>query len=167
MITYKLAVVPKFAEQRVITAINRIDDEVHLSYSSPMDTLVLLYFAEPSFLCRFRVESINVFVLPRFHFCTSNIFFVNKQFCTCANVSRMTFIVRSYEYWRVNIEFFPGWKKIKQRRISFVLGYLRMIFTKNFNCNISLWFFISKFRSYIGKHFFIKITACMPLSLNS
>jgi len=28
---------------------------------------------------------------------------------------------------RVNIEFFPGWKKIKQQRISFVLGYLRMI----------------------------------------
>jgi hypothetical protein len=28
---------------------------------------------------------------------------------------------------RVNIEFFPGWKKIKQRRISFVLSYLRMI----------------------------------------
>ena len=31
---------------------------------------------------------------------------------------------------RVNIEFFPGWKKIKQRRISFVLGYLRMILRK-------------------------------------
>ena len=31
---------------------------------------------------------------------------------------------------------------------------------KNFNCNISLWFFKSKFRSYIGKHFFfIKIMA--------
>jgi hypothetical protein len=27
---------------------------------------------------------------------------------------------------RVNTEFFPGWKKIKQRRISFVLGYFRM-----------------------------------------
>jgi len=24
---------------------------------------------------------------------------------------------------------------------------------KQFNCNISLWFFESKFRSYIGKHF--------------
>jgi hypothetical protein len=31
---------------------------------------------------------------------------------------------------RVNIGFFPGWKKIKQRRISFVLGYLRMILWK-------------------------------------
>jgi hypothetical protein len=38
---------------------------VHLSYSSPMDTLILLYFAESSFLCRFRVESVNGFVLPR------------------------------------------------------------------------------------------------------
>jgi hypothetical protein len=27
---------------------------------------------------------------------------------------------------RVNIEFFNGYKKIKKRRISFVLGYLRM-----------------------------------------
>jgi hypothetical protein len=30
----------------------------------------------------------------------------------------------------VNIEFFPGWKKIKQRCVSFVLGYLRMILWK-------------------------------------
>jgi hypothetical protein len=28
---------------------------------------------------------------------------------------------------QVNIGFFTGFKKIKQRRISFVLGYLRMI----------------------------------------
>jgi hypothetical protein len=40
------------------------------------------------------------------------------------------FTVRSYEYARVNIEFFTGRKKIKQRRISFVLGYLRMILWK-------------------------------------
>ena len=31
---------------------------------------------------------------------------------------------------RVNIEFFTGFKKIKQRRISFVLVYLRMILSK-------------------------------------
>jgi hypothetical protein len=31
---------------------------------------------------------------------------------------------------RVNIEFLTGCKKIKQRRISFVLGYLRMILWK-------------------------------------
>jgi hypothetical protein len=31
---------------------------------------------------------------------------------------------------RINIEFFTGCKKIKQQRISFVLGYLRMILWK-------------------------------------
>jgi hypothetical protein len=31
---------------------------------------------------------------------------------------------------RVNIGFFTGFKKIKQRRIFFVLGYLRMILRK-------------------------------------
>jgi hypothetical protein len=31
---------------------------------------------------------------------------------------------------RVNIGVLTGWKKIKQRRISFVLGYLRMILTQ-------------------------------------
>jgi hypothetical protein len=39
---------------------------------------------------------------------------------------------------------------------------------KNFNCNISLWFFKSKFRSYIGKiKLFIKITICVPLNTPS
>jgi hypothetical protein len=32
---------------------------------------------------------------------------------------------------RVNIEFFNGYKKIKERRIWFVLGYLRMIWWNN------------------------------------
>ena len=47
---------------------------VHLSYSSPMHTLVLLDFAELSFLCCFLVESVNVFFHPRFNFstCTSD-----------------------------------------------------------------------------------------------
>jgi hypothetical protein len=57
-------------------------------------------------------------------------FFVNNKFCTCANAFPNEFTVRSYEYARVNIEFFTGRKKIKQRRISFVLGYLRMILWK-------------------------------------
>jgi hypothetical protein len=35
--------------------------------------------AESSFLCRFRVESVNVLVCAM-------CFFFNKQFCTCANV---------------------------------------------------------------------------------
>ena len=57
-------------------------------------------------------------------------FFVNNQFRTCANDFPNEFTVRSYEYARVNIEFFTGRKKIKQRRISFVLGYLLMILWK-------------------------------------
>ena len=39
-----------------------------------------------------------VFVLPRFKFCTSDIFFINKQYRTCANAFPNEFIVRSYEY---------------------------------------------------------------------
>ena len=132
MINYESAAVPKFAEQRVITAINNWGwmtslSSVHLSYSSPMDTLVLLYFAESSFLCRFRVESVNVFVLPRFDFCTSDIFFINNNFAHAQTLSRMSSLSSRMNIGWVNIEFFPGWKKIKQRRISFVLGYLRMI----------------------------------------
>ena len=57
-------------------------------------------------------------------------FFVNNQFRTCANAFPNEFTVRSYAYARVNIEFFTGRKKTKQRRISFVLGYLRMILWK-------------------------------------
>ena len=58
-----------------------------------------LYFAESSLLCRFRVGSVNVFVLPRFDFCTSDIFFINKQFRTCTNAFPNEFTVRSYEHW--------------------------------------------------------------------
>jgi hypothetical protein len=61
--------------------------------------------------------------------CTMCIF-VNNQFRTCANAFPNEFTVRSYEYARVNIEFFTGCKKIKQQRISFVLGYLHMILWK-------------------------------------
>jgi hypothetical protein len=50
-------------------------------------------------------------------------FFVNNHFRTCASAFPNEFTVRSYEYARVNSEFFTGRKKIKQRRISFVLGY--------------------------------------------
>ena len=83
--------------------------------------------AESSFLCRFRIESVNVLILPRYDLCHVHISFINKQFRTCANAFPNEFTVRSYEYARVNIEFFAERKKIKQRRISFVLGYLRMI----------------------------------------
>ena len=59
----------------------------------------------------------------------------------------------------VNIGFFTGFKKIKQRRISFVLGYLRMILYK-ISTAISI-------RHRILATFNIRnktiLTACMPL----
>ena len=66
--------------------------------------------------------------------------------------------------WRVNIEFFPGWKKIQQRRISFVLGYLRMILWKN-STAIYLYGFLNQSLGLIlgNLFFFINITACVPL----
>ena len=141
---------------------------VHRSYSFiPMHTLALLYFAELSFLCRSRKESVNVFFLPRFDFRTSDIF-INKQFRTCANALPNEFTVRSYEYW-AGQHWILSWMEENQTATYFLRSSL---FTydsmKNFNCNyISLWFIKSKFRSYIGKHFFIiKITACMPLRIS-
>jgi hypothetical protein len=59
---------------------------------------------------------------------------------------------------RVNIGFFIGFKKIKQRRISFVLDYLRMILSK-ISTAISI-------KHRILATFNIKksiLTACMPL----
>jgi hypothetical protein len=45
-------------------------------------------------------------------------------------LSQMSSLSGRMNIGRVNIDFFSGWKKIKQRRISFVLGYLRMILWK-------------------------------------
>ena len=65
---------------------------------------------------------------------------------------------------RVNIEFFLGWKKIKQRRIAFVLGYLRMILRK-ISAAIYLYGFLNQSLGLVlGNFFLIKITAYMPLS---
>ena len=83
--------------------------------------------AKSYFLCHFRVESFNVFVLPRFDLCHVHIFFINKQFRT---LSRMSSLSGRTNIVRVNIECFTGCKKIKQRRNSFILGYLRMILWK-------------------------------------
>ena len=81
--------------------------------------------AESSFLCRFRIESVNVFVLPRFDLC--HVLSSSNNFAHAQTVSPNEFTVRSYEYFAGNIGFFTGFKKIKQRRISFVLCYLCMI----------------------------------------
>ena len=61
---------------------------------------------------------------------------------------------------RVNIECFTGCNKVKQRRISFVLGYLRMIHV--------LWKISTaiSMKNRILATFNVKksiLTACMPL----
>ena len=60
-------------------------------------------------------------------------FFSTNNFARAQMLYRMRSLCRSYEcmniVW-VNIGFFTGFKKIKQWRISFVLGYLRIIVCK-------------------------------------
>ena len=85
--------------------------------------------AESSFLCRFRIESVNVFVFPLFDFCHVLSSSTNN-FAHAQTFSRMSSLSGRMNIARVNIGFFTGFKKIKQRRISFVLGYLRMILWK-------------------------------------
>ena len=82
--------------------------------------------AESSFLCHFRIESVNVFVLLRFDLCHVLSSSTNN-FAHVQAISRMSSLSGRLNIARVNIRFFTGFKKIKQRRISFVLGYLRMI----------------------------------------
>jgi hypothetical protein len=56
-----------------------------------------------------------------------------NNFAHAQTLYRMSSLCRSYECIntvRVNIECFTGCKRIKQRRISFVLGYLPMILWK-------------------------------------
>jgi hypothetical protein len=59
-----------------------------------------------------------------------HVFFINKQFRTCANDFPNEFTVRSYDYCVGQHWNFTQCKKTKQRRISFVLGYLLMILWK-------------------------------------
>ena len=53
-----------------------------------------------------------------------------NNFAHAQTLSRMSSLSGHMNIARVDIEFFTGFKKIKQRRISFVLGYLRMILWK-------------------------------------
>ena len=112
-------------------------------------------------MCRFRIESVNVFVLPRFDLCHVLSSSTNN-FAHAQTLYRMSSLCRSYECMniaRVNIGFFTGFKTIKQRRISFILGYLRMILWK-ISTAISI-------KHRILATFNIKknsiLTACMPL----
>ena len=77
-------------------------------------------------LCRFRVGSVNIYIYNMWFFSANN-------FAHAQTLYRMSSLCRSYECMnivRVNIECFTGCKRIKQRRISFVLSYLRMLLWK-------------------------------------
>ena len=73
-----------------------------------------------------------VFVLnPSMFWFVPCVFSSTNNFAHAQTLYQMSSLCRSYECMniaRVNIGVLTGWKKIKQRRISFVLGYLRMIF---------------------------------------
>jgi hypothetical protein len=77
-----------------------------------------------SFSCRIR-ECFYSWTIRFEH-----VFFIDKQFRTCANAFPNEFTVRSYEYCACQHCNFTGYKKIKQRRISFVLGYVCMTLWK-------------------------------------
>ena len=113
--------------------------------------------AESSFLCHFRIESVNVFVLPQFNLCHVLSSSTNN-FAHAQTLSQMNSLSDCMNILQVNI----GFKKIKQRRISFVLGYLRMILWKvataiSINHRILATFIIKKNSI---------LTACMPLRFN-
>ena len=82
-----------------------------------------------SFLCCFRVESVNVTI--RFE----HVFFINKQFRTCANAFPNEFTVRSYEYC-AGKHWILYWIQENKTATYFLRSRL---FTydimKNFNCN--------------------------------
>ena len=84
--------------------------------------------AESSFLCRFRVESVNVLVCAM-------CFFFNKQFRTCANAFRNYFTVRLYEYC-AGQHWILYWMQENQRATYFLHSRLSMYdIMKNFNYN--------------------------------
>ena len=93
--------------------------------------ILLTRLAESSFLCRFRVEFVNVFV------CAMSFFF-SKQFRTCANALSYEFtvkVVRMYEYfagkyWSLD------WMEENQTATYFLRSRLfTYVIMKNFNCN--------------------------------
>jgi hypothetical protein len=99
-----------------------------------------------------------VFVLPRFDLCHVLSSSTNN-FAHAQTLSRMSSLSGRMNIARVNIGFFTGFKKIKQRRISFVLGYLRILWKNSTAISI---------KHRILATFNIKknsiLTACMPLN---
>jgi hypothetical protein len=83
--------------------------------------------AESSFLCRFRVESVNVLFFYDSTCAMCTFPSSTNNFAHAQTLSRMSSLSGRMNIARINIECFTGSKRIKQRRISFVPGYLRMI----------------------------------------
>ena len=114
---------------------------------------------ESSLLCRFRVESVNAFVLPRFDLCHVHLFFINKQFRTCASAFPNEFSVRSYEYCAG--QHLILYRMQENQTATYLLR--SRLFTydimKNFNCNQYKTSNIGNFQ-YKKKSI---LTTCMPL----
>jgi hypothetical protein len=70
----------------------------------------------------YRIESVNVFVLPRFDLCHVLSSSTNN-FADALTFSRMSSLSGRMTIARVYIGLFTGLKKIKQRRISYVWDY--------------------------------------------
>jgi hypothetical protein len=85
----------------------------------------------------------------------------NQHFLHQQTISRMSSLSGRMNIGWVNIEFFPGWKKIKQRRISFVLGYLRMILWK-ISTAIYLYGFLNQSLGLIYGSIFIRPSLDRP-----
>jgi hypothetical protein len=86
-------------------------------------------------LCCFRVRSVNIFIHNMCFFSANN--FTHAQTLYRSEWGHCVGHQWSYDHireymiiTRVNIECFTECKRIKQRRISFVPGYLRMILWK-------------------------------------
>ena len=81
-------------------------------------------------LCRFRVGSVNIFIYNMCFF-QQTITHMRKRFTEWGHcVGHQWSYDHIHEYMnimRVDIECFTGCKRINQRRISFVPGYLHMI----------------------------------------
>ena len=104
-----------------------MDDEVYKHVACKFIRINIIY--ESSFLCRFRRESVNVYVLPRFDLCHVLSSSTNN-FAHTQMLSQMSSLSGHMNIVQVNIGFYTGFKKIKQQHISFVLGYLRIILWK-------------------------------------
>ena len=91
----------------------------------------------------------SMFAHPTFSSSTNN-------FAHVQTISRMSSLSGRMNIGRVNIELSLGWKKIKQKRISFSLGYLRMILWK-ISTTIYLYGFLNQSLSLILGNIFFKL----------